>query len=471
MTFNSFIFLGFFALTYGVYLALSGRHRAQNTALLAASLIFYGYWDWRFLLLLGFSCTIDYGVAIALENEQSPSKRYWLLVVSLVSNLAVLGFFKYFHFFADSLIAVFRLAGWQFAAPAIRVILPVGISFYTFQALSYTIDVYRGHIKAIRYYPDYLLFITFFPHMVAGPIQLSRILIPQVLAPRRIGIERIEAAIPLILWGYFKKVVVADNAALVADRIFNNYGSYAGLDILIAALAFAIQIYGDFSGYSDIARGLSKLMGFELMLNFRRPYFAKSPSDFWARWHISLSTWLKDYLYVPLGGNRGGTWVTYRNLMLTMVLGGLWHGAAWNYVLWGFYHGGLLIAYRALGAGQRVAHWSKRGLGDGASVLLMFFLTLIGWILFRARSAQQVAYMLSHLGLSRSGESLHFLSGLVFFTWPLILVEFAEETRADAAERARSAQWWVRVPAYSLIIIAMALFGVRQSSEFIYFQF
>lgn len=471
MTFNSFVFIGFFFITYALYLLLRAHHRAQNYLLLMVSLIFYGYWDWRFLILLAFSCTVDYVAALGMERTRRARTRRWLLLASLISNLGLIAFFKYFHFFADSLVVALKAAGFSAAAPALRIVLPVGISFYTFQALSYTIDVYRGDIRAIKNYFDYMLFVTFFPHMVAGPIQLSRVLIPQVISPRRLNVLQIESGVALLVWGYFKKVVIADNCALVADQIFNHYTRYAGLDTVLGALAFTAQIYCDFSGYSDIARGLAKLMGFELMLNFNRPYFSLSPSDFWARWHISLSTWLRDYLYIPLGGNRLGKLLTYRNLLLTMVLGGLWHGAAWNYVLWGAYHGCLLVLYRLLDR-RTDAPTPMSSVETAVRMALMFSLTVAGWVLFRSRSLDQISYIFTHAGLTTSKETVHFAFTLAYFTWPFIAFEAIQQVAGKPGEAPMiQAGWWARAPVYALAAAAIAIFGVREATEFIYFQF
>lgn len=344
--------------------------------------------------------------------------------------------------------------------------------------MSYAVDVYRGQLKAVRRYPDYLLYVTFFPQLVAGPIERATHFLPQILYPRRVTWEKAHAALPLLAWGYFKKVVVADNLSPVADEVFTRYFQHAGADIVIGALAFTGQIYCDFSGYSDIARGLARLLGFELMRNFNQPYFAESPSDFWARWHISLSSWLRDYLYIPLGGNRGGDRRTYRNLALTMLLGGLWHGAAWNYVLWGAYHGALLILYRLWDASaptraSRPAGGAGRGLAALAPrVAVMFFFTVVGWVLFRARTWTQIAFMLTHAGTAASPRTAELAWSLAFYAAPLALVESVQfGLRRRGFDAAAGLGPWARAPAYAAVLIALAIFGVRTSKEFIYFQF
>ncbi|NEO92828.1 MAG: MBOAT family protein, partial [Moorea sp. SIO3G5] len=300
MLFNSFIFVLFFIIVYTLYLFLNRNYKAQNILLLIASYVFYGWWDWRFLSLLALSTVVDFTVGKQLQDIKEDRKRKLLLCISLVFNLSLLGFFKYFNFFAESFSSLLQIVGLQVDWVTLTILLPVGISFYTFQTMSYTIDIYRGKLKPISNFLDFALFVSFFPQLVAGPIERATTLIPQIILPRNLNIEQINAGILLIVWGYFKKVVIADNMATIANPIFNNYTQYQGLDVLIGILAFTVQIYGDFSGYSDIARGISKLMGFELMVNFKLPYFALNPSDFWLRWHISLSTWLRDYLYIPL---------------------------------------------------------------------------------------------------------------------------------------------------------------------------
>ncbi len=306
MLFNSFIFVAFFCIVYSAYAVLKDRYRAQNCLLLTASYLFYGYWDARFLLLLIGSTLIDFWVGLKIEQSKSERSRRIFLIISLASNLSILGFFKYFNFFSETAGRAIALLGLQADPVFLNVILPVGISFYTFQTLSYSIDVYRQKMSAVRNGIDFALFVSFFPQLVAGPIERASTFLPQIQSPRTLRADQINAGLFLILWGYFKKLVVADSLGNVAATVFEEYTSYQGLDIVIGTLAFTLQIYGDFSGYSDIARGLAKLMGFELMINFKLPYFAANPSDFWARWHISLSTWFRDYVYIPLGGNRAG---------------------------------------------------------------------------------------------------------------------------------------------------------------------
>ncbi len=471
MTFTSFVFVAFFAAFYPAYLLLMGRHRLQNTALLAASLTFYGYWDWRFLFLMVAAASIDYFAARWIQSSDDPAVRRRLLILSMSTNLIVLGFFKYFNFFDQNLQALLASLSIPVSPRTLSILLPIGISFYTFQAMCYVIDVYRRELRAIERFDDYLLFVVFFPQLVAGPIERATVLAPQVIHPRKILPEQVEAAIPLILWGFFKKLVFADNVALVADEVFNQHLSHLGADTLIGTLAFTVQIYCDFSAYSDIARGLSKLMGFELRLNFNQPYFAVNPSDFWRRWHISLSSWLRDYLYIPLGGNRRGTAGTYRNLMITMLLGGLWHGAAWNFIIWGAYHGAILILYRLLDS--RHEESARPGLpGIWWRLPLMFGFTVFGWLIFRVHSASQLWQMVAGLSLSPTPDTRRLLAGLLACAVPLAAIEILQFfLREHDHLVATKLSPWNRVPAYAGLIIVLLLYGARKSSEFIYFQF
>lgn len=473
MLFNSTHFLVFFIVVYAVYLAFHRHRRAQNAWLLAASMFFYGYWDWRFLGLLAVSSSVDFFTALAIHRSTDPRRRKLLLVVSLVFNLTVLGFFKYFHFFDDNLTLILQRLGLQVHASTLQIALPIGISFYTFQAMSYVIDVYRRRLEPCRSALDYALFIAFFPHLVAGPIQVPWVLLPQVMKPRKVNWPQVNDGLFLIVWGLFKKMVIADNLAFIANGVFDNYGQRQGIDTLVGALAFTFQIYCDFSGYSDIARGLSKLLGFELLVNFKLPYFALNPTDFWLRWHISLSTWLRDYLYIPLGGNREGSLKTYRNLALTMLLGGLWHGASWNFVIWGAYHGILLIAYRALDRNpEHEDPWSGR-YGYArilAKMALMFVFTVVGWIIFRSRSVDQMVQMVLRIGWSTSSETKGLVQRLVFFVAPLIAMQVWQYKARDLLVLAKRGPIVLGL-VYGAAIVWMFIFGVRESLEFIYFQF
>ncbi len=473
MVFTSWVFVGFFALVYPAYLLLQGRLRAQNLLLLVASCVFYGYWDWRFLALLGGSTVGDYFLGRWIGEAEEPRARKRLVTASVVMNLAVLGFFKYFNFFSDSTVEILAALGFQPSWTTLNVILPVGVSFYTFQALSYTIDVYRGSLRSTRSFVDFSLYVVFFPQLVAGPIERATHLLPQVQRPRRVSLDEVNAGLYLILWGFFKKLVIADNVSGVANTVFNHYTKYQGLDLVIGVLAFTLQIYCDFSAYSDIARGVGKLMGFDLMLNFKLPYLALSPSDFWQRWHISLSSWLRDYLYLPLGGNRHGSFKTYRNLALTMLLGGLWHGASWNFVLWGAFHGAILIVYRALGSAPEREPAPVSAVGQlrrVGQILMMFVLTNVGWVLFRASTLEQIRWFFTQAGVATSSTTSEFAFILVWAALPMAIVQIAQHRSGDLLVLARL-PLPARVAVYSALVVALVVFGVRTSSEFIYFQF
>ena len=377
MIFHSLDFLVFFLLVVAAYWGLG--HRAQNVLLLAASYFFYGYVHPWFLILIATSTVIDYASARGMERR--PDRRRWFMAASIVSNFGMLGFFKYFNFFVDNVHAVLAAAGADVALPTLRVLLPVGISFYTFQAMSYTVDVFRGELRARRSLLDVAVFISFFPHLVAGPIQRASFLLPQVEGERRFSIDKASSGFTLMVWGFFKKLVIADNVGVIANKVFAL--SDPSFDVLWAGVfAFAIQIYADFSAYTDIARGSSRWLGFELTENFDHPYLARTPADFWRRWNISLSSWFRDYVYIPLGGSRATGWLWARNVLVTFLLSGLWHGASWNYVLWGLYHGLLLVitrAHRILRPAAKPVHaWMQVPQTVG-----MFALTLAGWLLFR----------------------------------------------------------------------------------------
>jgi alginate O-acetyltransferase complex protein AlgI len=385
--FHSLDFVVFFAVVLILYWRLP--HRGQNVLLLVASYVFYGYVHPWFLILIASSTFVDYLSARGMERW--PERKRGFMAASIISNFGMLGFFKYFNFFADNLHAALAAAGLHVGLPVLRVILPVGISFYTFQAMSYTIDVYRGELRARRSLLDVAVFIAFFPHLVAGPIQRASYLLPQVEGERRFSLPMATSGFYLMIWGFFKKLVIADNVGVIANKVFAL--SDPSFEILWAGVfAFAIQIYADFSAYTDIARGSSRWLGFELTENFDHPYMARSPADFWRRWNISLSTWFRDYVYIPLGGSRVSDWIWARNVLATFLLSGLWHGASWNYVLWGLYHGLLLVATRARQI-LRPAKGTEPGVAaDRASHLAplevvkiagTFLLTLVGWLLFR----------------------------------------------------------------------------------------
>ena len=469
MLFNSATFAVFFVTVYALYRA-SGFNR-QNWLLLIASYVFYGAWDWRFLSLLIVSTLVDFSVGRALGRSSDRRRRLWLLRASLLSNLVILGFFKYFNFFIDSANELLSMLGLETSPVILNVVLPVGISFYTFQTMSYTIDVYRGKMEPTDNLRDFAVYVAYFPQLVAGPIERASHLLPIISSPRTIRREQSLEGLWLISWGLFKKVVVADNAARVVNEVFSSDTPSSGLLAIVGIWAFALQIYGDFSGYTDIARGVSKLLGIELMLNFDRPYISRSPAEFWRRWHISLSTWLRDYLYIPLGGNRGTARRTYINLMLVMLLGGLWHGAAWTFVAWGAYHGVLLASHRLT-----LEHRHKPpATGTIATVwkrFAMFQLVCFGWLLFRASSWTQVRGFTSEIltDWSITPDLGPLLFTLVFCG----VLLFGFEIWHKGADNPSMAWGWhagLGPAAVTSTWLAIFVFAPETGADFIYFQF
>ncbi len=474
MVFNSLQFLVFFIAVYSIYLVLG--HRAQNRFLLVASYAFYAAWDYRFLSLLIISTTIDYLIGLRIADNKSHMVRKRLISSTIIFHLGLLGFFKYFNFFADGLSGLVALIGFSASHFTLDVVLPLGISFYTFVSMSYVIDVYRDRITPCRNFLDFALFIAFFPPLVSGPIGRGPLLIPQILKPRVITPDNLADGFFLIIWGLFKKVVIADNLSFTVNEIFAKSHGFVDGEVFIAALFFTFQIYADFSGYTDIARGISKLMGFDLMLNFNLPYFARNPSDFWHRWHISLSSWLRDYLYIPLGGNRYGEIRTYRNLILTMTLGGLWHGAAWNFVCWGFYHGIVLTAHRFLGRVGFINPDRQHGLIieeviKYSSIGVMFIFTIYGWLLFRANSLTQIANMTAAImNLSLNSFVFSKIAKLIFYIWPLIFIQICQYYSSDLRIVTRSPRL-LQAAMYLLLLFFLMVLGNFDGTSFIYSQF
>ncbi len=467
MLFDTPIYMVFLIVVVLGYWCLNFRN--QNKFLLVASYFFYGWWDWRFLCLMISSTVIDYFIAIKIADREDPRIRRSLLVLSLVINFSILGFFKYFNFFADSLASALATVGLHSSLPSLRIILPPGISFYTFQEVAYIVDVYSGKLPPSRSFLDYGLFISLFPHLIAGPIQRPSHLLPQVQRPRHWDSKKVLDGLLLILEGLFRKCVIADNCALIANAAFGgSFGRPSLPVVLLGMYAFAWQIYGDFSGYSSIARGCAQLLGFHFMVNFRQPYLAESIQDFWRRWHISLSTWLRDYLYIPLGGNRHGEVAIYRNLLLTMLLGGLWHGANWTFVVWGGLHGSSLAVERKLTRGKPTApgvlrKWMRR--------IFIFHLVCISWIFFRAQSLKAAWEMLRGFGawVWKPEFAAAFLF-LAIFSVPLMLLDLQVESSGDEYCFASTA---VRPRvAFGLVCgLVIAFFGANQANAFIYFQF
>ncbi len=472
MLFNSFTFPLFFAIVWLLYVRL--QHRAQNVLLLLASYVFYGWWDWRFLSLLFISTVVDYNCAHWIKRY--PQYRKQALLLSLCTNLGILGFFKYFNFFADSATRVFESMGMQLDYVTLTIILPVGISFYTFQTLAYTIDVYRGKETPTDNILSFALYVAFFPQLVAGPIERSTHLLPQIERPRIIEPQMIYTGLQLILMGFFKKVFIADGVAPLVDDCFTSPEKYGGFTLFFGVWLFALQIYGDFAGYTDIARGVSRLLGIELCLNFRQPYLSPNITEFWRRWHMSLSAWLRDYLYIPLGGNRKGEARTYINNMLTMLLGGLWHGAGWNFVIWGGLHGGYLAVHKFMLKGKKVGVTTiPREPGPFmlwlGKVFVTFNLVCLAWVFFRASSLANALDYLTAIAAGGTYALPGMLMYVLFYGFFAVVIDYLcfrddrEVPFVDSWPRA------VRGSVYALLIVLLIVIGESNAQPFIYFQF
>ena len=466
MLFNSALFLKFFAAFLLLYFLVRRNLNARNWLIVAASYVFYGAWNWKLLSLLIISSLVDYFVGLGLNRSTNPAQRRLLLTASMFANLGILGFFKYFGFFVDSLRELLLSTGVQLNLQTLDIILPVGISFYTFQTMSYTIDVYRGKIRATEKLPDFLAYVAFFPQLVAGPIERAAHLLPQFAATRQISTAMLREGIWLCVWGMFKKVVIADNLAFLVEIAYDHPAPGAPL-VILGTIAFGFQIYGDFSGYSDIARGIAKILGFDLMINFNLPYLAGSVREFWGRWHISLSTWLRDYLYISLGGNRGGMVSTCINLMITMLLGGLWHGANWTFIFWGGWHGIGLVAhrlwmYRTRNFEERWTWW-----GWLSTMLFVFY----GWLLFRAESFAHLVALNQELAQWQTPAWFgSYVVNLFFFATPLILVQAWQWRRGNLLVPL-SLRGWQLGFLQALLLFAIILYWAKEKVPFIYFQF
>ncbi len=464
MLFTSMEFLQFFAAFLLLYFLCRNSLPARNLLVVAASWLFYGWWDYRFLGLLIFSGCFDFGIGRWLAVAAGPRRRKTIVGLSIAVNLSLLGFFKYYDFFAGSLAALLGRLGIPVHVRTLGIILPVGISFYTFQSLGYVINVYRGQLQPSRNLAQYLGFVSFFPQLVAGPIQRGHHLLPQFERTLKVTPDLLAQGLWLVLWGAFKKVVIADNLAPLVEMVFDAPAATAPA-VAAGTLAFAFQIYGDFSGYSDIACGLAKILGFDLKANFNLPYFATDLRDFWRRWHISLSSWLRDYLYIGLGGNRRGPVRAALNVLLTLLLGGLWHGAAWNFVLWGAWHGaGLLLVRWWQGTkGRTLPSWVA-----GPAT---FLFVLYGWLLFRAGSFGRICSLtgaLAHWGAP--GWLPHYLLSLTFLVLPVLLVQ-TWQRKADNLLAPLAAPWWLRSGIQGLLLLCIVLFWEKRPLPFIYFQF
>jgi D-alanyl-lipoteichoic acid acyltransferase DltB (MBOAT superfamily) len=464
MLFNSTRFFVFLAVVLALFYALPRRFRKY--LLLAASYFFYASWNPKFIALLLTLTAIDFTAGIWLERVNTAARRKAILIGSLAANLGFLGFFKYYNFLAANLAMAL---GKQPRSFWLDIVLPLGISFHTFQSISYVVDVYRREQKAIRNTIDYALYIAFFPQLVAGPIVRARNFFGDLYHWNPPTWEDVSRGIFLLVLGLTKKMAFADQFAVVANTYFGDVAAHPGrLTAWSGAFAFAMQIYFDFSGYTDMAIGMAKLLGFHFPVNFRRPYLARGITDFWRRWHISLSTWLRDYLYIPLGGNRGGPWKTYRNLMITMLLGGFWHGASWNFLIWGGYHGALLSVERGMrGRRETRASWT---LLDPLRIIFTFAVVTVGWVFFRASDLPQSAGVIGQMFAGPPGKTL-LLPWHIGLAAVALAIALAEE-RWDAVERLMTAPGWAYAMALAAMLFCLDVFGaVDVSIPFIYFQF
>jgi len=482
MLFNSIDFAIFLPIVFVLYWFVVNKNlKHQNILIAIASYVFYGWWDWRFLALILFSTLVDYVIGVSLANEHNLYKRKVLLWISILVNLGFLGFFKYYNFFLDNFKSAFTFFGSEINSNSLNIILPVGISFYTFQTLSYTIDVYKNRLEPTKDFISFAAFVSFFPQLVAGPIERATNLLPQILNKRKFNYDEAVNGLRQILWGLFKKIVIADNCATYANLIFNNSADYSGSTLLLGAIFFTFQIYGDFSGYSDIAIGTSRLFGFNLMQNFAFPYFSRDIAEFWRRWHISLSTWFRDYLYIPLGGSRGGIWMKVRNTFIIFVVSGFWHGANWTFVVWGalnaFYFLPLLLTKRNRQNMEVVAGDSYfPSIREIGQMSLTFGLTVLAWVFFRADNIGHAINYLNEI-FSSSLFTVPFFRGLTgaLITIILILIfVFIEwigrEGQYAIAQLGLKWKKPIRWAFYYAIILTIFYF-IGEEQQFIYFQF
>lgn len=477
MLFNSFDFAIFLPIVFLLYwYGTKGRVSYQNVLIVVASYVFYGWWDWRFLSLMFISTCVDYFIALAIVKQESLKSKKSLLLLSIAVNIGILGFFKYFNFFTENFIEAFSFFGFQFEPLSLSIVLPVGISFYTFQTLSYTIDVYRGKLLPSKNFIAFAAYVSFFPQLVAGPIERATNLLPQFLAKRKMNPEEVALGLRQIFWGLFKKIVVADNCARYANEIFNNYENYNSLTLSLGAIAFAFQIYGDFSGYSDIAIGTSRLFNFQLMRNFNYPYFSRDIAEFWRRWHISLTTWFRDYVYIPLGGSKVSEAKVIRNIIVIFLVSGFWHGANWTFIFWGLLNAlfflPLIISKRNRkhldiiadnGFFPRIKHL--------VGMILTFSLTTFAWIFFRANSISDAIYYIKKIfQFDLSIERIN-INRFPFEFIPITLLLIVLEWYARKEEFPLFKKTKYHVKTFTICVLILLLGSFSNIEDFIYFQF
>lgn len=480
MIFNSLDFAVFLPIVFIIYWAFKKSFKTQNIVILVGSYIFYGWWDYRFLGLVFFSSFVDFFVSLSLFKEENIVKRKSILWISIFINLGTLLFFKYSNFFLDSFYSSFKFFGYAVSHQSLDIILPVGISFYTFQTLSYTIDVYRKEMKPTKSFIEFSAYVSFFPQLVAGPIERASKLLPQFSKDRKFNYNSAVNGLQQILWGLFKKMVIADNCAQFANEIFDNSEIYSGSTLVLGVFFFAFQIYGDFSGYSDIAIGTSRLFGFSLSKNFNFPYFSRDVAEFWRRWHISLSTWFRDYIYIPLGGSKTSPIKKVRNIFLIFVVSGFWHGPNWSFIVWGALNALLFLPLLLLNLNRKnvdTVSLNKHfpSLKDIIKMAITFSFICFTWIFFRAENITHALDMIRTIFSSSSftipdfegmGHAFKFLSLLCFF----VLVEWLGKEREFAIENIKLKNTFFRYLFYYGLIFLIIFYGAS-SQEFIYFQF
>ena len=477
MLFNTIEFAIFLPIVFLLYWFVFGRNlRLQNFFVVVASYVFYGWWDRRFLFLIAFTSICSFAAGLLIDKYKAePKKAKAVNVLNIVLNLLILGIFKYYDFFATSFANAFL--GGKTDGLLLNVILPVGISFYTFQALSYSIDVYRGKLEPTRDVIQFFAYVSFFPQLVAGPIERATNLLPQFAKPRSFDYETGVDGMRQILWGLFKKMVVADNCAVYVDQVFATYQSQTGSTLLLAAILFAFQIYGDFSGYSDIAIGTAKLFGIRLMRNFNVPYFSRDIAEFWRRWHISLTTWFRDYVYIPLGGSRCSKAKIIRNTFVIFLLSGFWHGANWTFIAWGAYHALLFLPLILLGKNRRYRDTVAQGrllpsFKEAGQILLTFLLITVGWIIFRAESIGMAWDYAQHLFAPSllAKPNAHGITGFSLAIVIMLVIEWIQRDKSHALDLSKVNAAWIRYLSYACIAFLIITLG-GHSENFIYFQF
>ena len=479
MLFNSIEFLFFLPIVFFIYWGVVGKNlRWQNAFIVLASYVFYGCWDWRFLILIAFTSFCSWASGLLINDNKCNIRCTKLFLWSnIVINLLILGVFKYYNFFVQSFVDLFTTFGVTLHSSTLKLILPVGISFYTFQALSYSIDVYNKKINATKDVVAFFAYVSFFPQLVAGPIERATNLLPQILKPRFFNYSEAVDGCRQILWGFFKKVLIADNCAVYVDMVFSDYTNYSASTLLFGAFMFTFQIYGDFSGYSDIAIGTAKLFGIRLKRNFNVPYFSRNVAEFWKRWHISLNTWFVDYLYIPLGGGRNGRWKKIRNTIIVFLTSGLWHGANWTYVVWGAYHALLFVPLILTGDNKKYSGVVAEGrklpsFKDSLQICSTFMLVVLGWIIFRSSDINQalgyIARLFDSSILSTPSDPLTLLK-LIIFCVILIIIEWIQRTKEHGLDLL------IKSPVLRFVIYFLVFFitvaGTGNPVTFIYFQF